>query len=158
MNKAVVKWILSTQWIFNLVSLELCAMEKKENCKTLNHNLNSVEWIEKKSNGQKKGGNGHRNDLLSIAGYIEKFYRQSICAMMVSLLMATILHLLSFWNEFLIFILSLFDSHGKNWTLTQFIWNKNILVHFSRNTLAQRMHANGCRKNKIMKAIIWKSL
>lgn len=32
----------------------LCDGKKKENCKTLNHNLNSVEWIEKKNVMDKK--------------------------------------------------------------------------------------------------------
>lgn len=105
---------------------------KKENGKTLNHKLNSGEWIEGEKNHEKR-------IAIKMTFYrsyaIKVFSFQSICVMLV---MATYAPYASYaiilkWiSNFLLLVAKTPNICLRN------LYETNMLVHFTRNTLAQR--------------------
>lgn len=128
---------------------------KKENGKTLNHKLNSGEWIEGEKNHEKR-------IAIKMTFYrsyaIKVFSFQSICVMLVMATYASYAIILKWISNFLLLVAKTPNIYSRN------LYETNMLVHFTRNTLAQRCMwkcgwlSQRKKEKSLMKPIIWKSI
>lgn len=129
---------------------------KKENGKTLNHKLNSGEWIEGEKNHEKR-------IAIKMTFYrsyaIKVFSFQSICVMLVMATYASYAIILKWISNFLLLVAKTPNIYAYA------IYMKQICSFTSPETLWHNDacgNVDGCHKERkkksLMKPIIWKSI